>query len=184
MTKLRFTWIILLFIAGVPLSFTVVEMNAHKQGPELSHTMRADTVLTISKEVIRFWARIGEVEFPHLEHVDDFGMDCVECHHETGAAKLDIPHDSYFDDFYIDCKQCHNTAGTASSHPQSCSNCHHSDPTGIADETLSSKVVIHRLCWDCHDSGTGVDASESCISCHSGSRTSFMEPLPDSLKYQ
>lgn len=184
MTKLRFTWIILLFFAGVPLSFTFVERNAQKSTPQLSDTMRADTVLTISQEVIRFWARIGEVEFPHLDHVDDFGMDCVECHHETNASTLDIPHESYFNDFYIDCKQCHNGVGLNRLEPRACSECHHTVPNGIADETLSSKVVIHRLCWDCHDSGTGVDASESCISCHSGSRTSFMEPLPDSLKHQ
>jgi len=134
------------------------------------------------QDTITFWARIGVVEFPHKMHSEDFGMDCVECHHETNAAKLDMPHQDYFDDFWIDCSTCHKSNGDTVMEPQACSTCHHTDPTGIADESLSSKVVIHKLCWECHDSGTGQEASESCISCHSGEKTSFMVPLPDSLR--
>jgi len=134
------------------------------------------------QEYITFWARIGVVDFPHEMHSEDIGMECVECHHETDAAALNIPHMDYFDDFWIDCSECHKPNGDTVMEPQACSDCHHTDPTGIADESLSSKVVIHELCWDCHGAGTGVDASESCISCHNGERTSFIEPLPDSLR--
>jgi len=137
-----------------------------------------------NQDTITFWARIGVVEFPHKMHSEDFGMECVECHHETNAAALHMPHQDYFDDFWIDCSTCHKSNGDTVLGPQACSGCHHANPTGIADETLSSKVVIHTLCWDCHDSGVGVDASESCASCHSGEKTSFIVPLPDSLRSQ
>ncbi len=79
-----------------------------------------------------------------------------------------MPHDDYFEDFWIDCKVCHRESGVASE-PQRCSNCHHSTPAGIADESLSAKVVIHKSCWGCHESGTGVAASAACSSCHQGS---------------
>lgn len=108
---------------------------------------------------------VGEVAFPHQMHFDDLGIDCGECHHEINAARLKMPHEDYFDDFWIDCLACHTESETPSV-SQSCSSCHHSDPTGIADETLSSKVVIHKSCWTCHEIGTGAEASAGCASCH------------------
>ncbi|MGB3564958.1 MAG: cytochrome c3 family protein [Thermoanaerobaculia bacterium] len=113
---------------------------------------------------------VGEVKFPHQMHFDDMGVPCQDCHHEVNATKLDMPHSDYFDDFWIDCSACHSESGTPST-SQACSACHHSDPAGIADETLSSKVVIHKSCWTCHETGTGDEASESCGTCHQGART-------------
>jgi hypothetical protein len=77
-----------------------------------------------------------------------------------------MPHDEYFRDFWIDCSICHSAEPGELMEPTACADCHHSDPIGIADETLSSKVVIHASCWECHDSGTGADASEGCSFCH------------------
>lgn len=114
---------------------------------------------------------IGEVIFPHEMHFEDIGIPCEDCHHEVNATKLDMPHSNYFDDFWIDCLACHGESGRPST-SQSCSTCHHSDPTGIADETLSSKVVIHKSCWQCHEMGTGNEASSACPTCHQGARTS------------
>jgi hypothetical protein len=113
----------------------------------------------------------GEVFFPHLQHTEDFDVACKDCHHETNAAELNIPHEDYFDDFWIDCKICHHEGGSGKLQAQACSKCHHSNPANIADETLSSKVVIHKNCWECHEVGTGKEASESCQLCHSGERT-------------
>ena len=112
----------------------------------------------------------GDVEFPHQMHFDDMGMSCEECHHEINAAQLSMPHTEYFDDFWIDCLACHTDSETPSA-TQACSSCHHSDPTGIADETLSSKVVIHKSCWTCHEIGTGGEASATCDTCHQEERT-------------
>lgn len=108
---------------------------------------------------------VGEVDFPHLMHVEELGFDCTDCHHETHASRLSIPHEDYFDDFWIDCRACHQGADSPLA-PQACSACHESPPTAHSDETLSAKVVIHQSCWECHESGTGQDASRSCAFCH------------------
>ena len=110
---------------------------------------------------------VGEVEFPHSLHADDLGFDCSECHHETVAAGLRTPHDEYFEDLWSECRKCHGE-GAQPAAPQSCDACHHASPTSTADETLSAKVVIHRSCWACHESGTGEEASRSCGFCHAG----------------
>ena len=109
----------------------------------------------------------GDVCFPHAMHYDDLGIECVSCHHETNAAELDMPHEDYFEDLWIDCRICHKP-GQAASVPLACSNCHHESPTDIADQTLSSKVVIHKSCWECHDVGRAEEASMACKTCHGG----------------
>ena len=113
---------------------------------------------------------IGEVSFPHAFHVEELGFECSDCHHETDATRLNMPHEEYFEDFWIDCRTCHREAGPAAE-PQSCARCHHASPVSTADETLSAKVVIHRSCWECHDSGTGEEASRGCGFCHAGPRS-------------
>ena len=112
-------------------------------------------------------AAIGDVRFPHSLHADELGFECSECHHETDAARLRTPHPEYFDDFWPDCGSCHGEHAAAGA-PRACGECHHASPASNADETLSSKVVIHRSCWGCHDSGTGETASRSCGFCHAG----------------
>ena len=108
---------------------------------------------------------LGPARFPHSTHAFDLEIECVACHHETDAAALNIPHPEYFDDFWIQCQTCHR-AGAPPAAPQSCSGCHHSSPTSIADETLSAKVVVHRTCFTCHEAGTGASAARSCGTRH------------------
>lgn len=117
----------------------------------------------------------GEVSFPHQLHYEDFEVECKTCHHEINASKLKFPHEDYFNDFWIDCKICHNESGTATLKAKPCSKCHHKYPTSIADETLSSKVVIHKSCWECHEIGTGAEATTNCKLCHSGPRTEYQK---------
>lgn len=120
-----------------------------------------------------FSSTIGGVVFPHKAHFNDMEIACESCHHETNARMLDIPHREYFADFWIDCTTCHHP----SEQPQksmSCSACHHC-PVHCADETLSSKVVIHANCWGCHEIGTGAEASAGCVSCHSGPKQAWRE---------
>lgn len=116
-------------------------------------------------EAITFSSSIGEVSFPHLFHVEDLELECQECHHEVLAKGLSIPHPEYLEDFWLDCTTCHQERDTPAC-AQSCSNCHHPSPVTIADETLSSKVVIHERCWECHGITTGAEASGACGSCH------------------
>jgi hypothetical protein len=111
---------------------------------------------------------LGEVVFPHDEHSDEMDVECEECHHETNASPLAYPHPELFTDFWVDCQICHHEPGATDLEPQACSNCHHATTEDAADETLSAKVVIHELCWSCHEIGVGAEASDACEDCHTG----------------
>jgi hypothetical protein len=106
---------------------------------------------------------VGNVLFPHKVHMR-FG--CKACHHQIHAKELDTPHPDYLTSSWINCQDCHDAGSKTTRNNYKCSECHHSDPENIADETLSSKVVVHKSCWKCHKSGTGVKASEGCSTCH------------------
>lgn len=114
---------------------------------------------------IVFETSLGFVPFPHSLHSRDLEITCDHCHHETRAGDLSFPHPEYLEDFWVDCSACHH-ATDESGCPQVCSNCHHSAPENIADQSLSSKVVIHQSCWRCHDVDTGAQAAERCTVCH------------------
>ena len=116
----------------------------------------------IPKEIV-YSSSVGEVRFPHRAHIK---QKCVTCHHQIHAEALDTPHDDYLDSSWIHCRTCHDPDTELSGKYYKCSECHHSTPENIADETLSAKVVIHEICWSCHEAGTGVEASESCGDCH------------------
>ena len=118
------------------------------------------------QETLFFESVVGEVVFPHQAHFDDLEIECETCHHEHNAARLDFPHPQYFEDFWIDCGICHHPSETPQV-AQACDSCHYC-PIDCADETLSPKVVIHKNCWQCHEKGTGAEASEACVFCHTG----------------
>jgi hypothetical protein len=130
----------------------------------------ADSI-TSPPSVIKSPSSIGEVSFQHEYHFTELELECKTCHHEAMAATLKFPHEDYFKDFWIDCKICHHEARKTALPAQACSNCHHTVPTTIADETLSAKVVIHKDCWKCHETGTGAEASQECKFCHQGPRS-------------
>jgi len=109
---------------------------------------------------------MGDLIFPHVEHVEDMEIECDECHHETNAVPLDSPHEAYFDDLWVDCGACHHESGSTDLEPKSCYECHDSSLRDIADERLSSKVILHKNCWACHEVETGLEASQSCELCH------------------
>lgn len=116
--------------------------------------------------VVTFESSVGEVHFPHKFHVEDLDLECMECHHQIHAKVLNTPHPGYLETSWISCQSCHNTNTADSKKYYKCSDCHHLNPANVADETLSAKVVVHKSCWKCHSSGTGVQASESCADCH------------------
>ena len=118
------------------------------------------------KEIIISPSTLGAVTFPHKLHFEDLEIECATCHHETNAARLKMPHENYYINFRIECQLCHRKDGTTAMQPQTCSNCHLESPESAADETLSSKVVIHKHCWDCHEISVGEEASRGCINCH------------------
>ena len=138
---------------------------------ESTNTFKSDTVEIPSE--IDIPSSIGEVIFPHQMHIEDMEIECVECHHEINATKLITPHPEYFKSSWINCKICHNGSENIKQKIYTCSKCHHTTLTSIADETLSAKVVVHKKCWQCHDVETGKEASANCEMCHSGEKTKF-----------
>jgi len=156
---------VLLAAAGV---IAVAPVRAPSEAPLATAAHEAAATQDAATRADQAPSLMGEVIFPHDEHSDEFELDCEECHHETNAAPLEFPHPQMFDDFWVDCEICHHPAGSADLEPQSCAHCHHSSNGNAADETLSAKVVIHQLCWKCHEVGVGVEASEGCENCHTG----------------
>jgi hypothetical protein len=130
---------------------------------------RADTPAIPSLK--NFPSSVGEVAFTHEIHIKDRGIQCVECHHQINAKKLDTPHPDYFSASSIKCEICHNEAEKTKQKAYTCSECHPTNPVNIADETLSAKVVVHKQCWKCHQVGAGEDASKACQMCHSGKKS-------------
>jgi hypothetical protein len=121
---------------------------------------------------IRIRSAVGEVTFLHRKHIEDRSINCVDCHHQINARKLETPHPEYLTSSWINCKTCHDGSVQAATKSYACSGCHRTNPRNIADETLSAKVVTHKQCWKCHAVGTAKQASTTCESCHSGKKGS------------
>lgn len=115
---------------------------------------------------IAYISSVGDVLFTHKKHAVDQEIECVECHHQIHAKDLATPHPGYMASSWVSCNTCHDTDSTRSEKYYKCSDCHLPDPDDISDETLSSKVVTHRSCWNCHETGTGPEASKGCAECH------------------
>lgn len=113
---------------------------------------------------IIFESSVGEVVFPHRVHQK---MGCQRCHHQIHAKDLVTPHEAYLTYSWVNCQDCHDESQNHSTY-YGCAKCHHSNLENIADETLNAKVVVHKSCWKCHLSGTGVEASARCRFCHTG----------------
>lgn len=119
-----------------------------------------------SLQEILIESSVGYVIFPHDFHVTGVEMECVECHHQIHAVELDTPHPDYLSSSWINCQACHNPDVASDQVYYQCGECHQTNPNNIADETLSSKVVVHKSCWKCHDTRTGAEASQGCVDCH------------------
>ncbi len=126
----------------------------------------SSVVMVEMPDEISFTSEVGTVLFPHNLHVKALEIECAQCHHQIHAMELDTPHPDYLTSSWINCQTCHDTNSETSKKYYKCSDCHHSEPDNIADETLSSKVVMHKSCWKCHETGSGIKASEGCSDCH------------------
>jgi hypothetical protein len=162
----RVASLVILPALALPLLFYLASPSPSPTAPPSQTAVDSTSPGAASAAVPREDFAIGPAFFPHGRHARKFAIDCARCHHETNAAPLSSPHENYFQDFWIDCSICHRGPGTAALEPQACSTCHHSPNGNSADQTLSSKVVIHKNCWSCHDMGTGAKASSACKTCH------------------
>lgn len=153
--------VILLALAAVSLPGSAQETepaaSAREQAPAEAAPRRPKL-----PNIITFESSVGEVQFPHRVHQK---MGCQKCHHQIHAKDLVTPHDEYLTYSWVSCRDCHDESENQSTY-YGCAKCHHSNLENIADETLNAKVVVHKSCWKCHLSGTGVEASERCGYCH------------------
>jgi len=161
---MRYTGIFLSLLAIVTFA-----IPAQAQNPEPADTASSSTASEAPQKrprmpnVITYESAVGQVNFPHKLHQK---MGCQKCHHQIQAEPLITPHGGYLESSWINCQICHSADAETRSKYYQCSQCHQSNVDNIADETLSSKVVVHKSCWECHKTGKGVKASESCGTCH------------------
>ena len=88
-----------------------------------------------------------EVVLSHTKHVDDYGLDCTECHHIYNEKGKNIWEEG---DRVISCNQCHNSAFTG-----------HGGVRPLYE-------AYHGNCRECHK---GDDkAPKKCAACHQGPR--------------
>jgi Zn finger protein HypA/HybF involved in hydrogenase expression len=150
------------------LAFFAIPAGIQSQETERPETLQQDEPPTPPARrpklpnVITFESSVGQVHFPHKVHQK---MGCQNCHHQIHAKDLLTPHEEYLTYSWVNCRDCHDESENTSTY-YGCAKCHHSNLENIADETLNAKVVVHKSCWKCHLSGTGVEASERCGYCH------------------
>ena len=150
----------------------VLSLPAHsleaRQAQTIPEKTEGDSPATVNDvpEKITMESSVGNVLLPHEVHVKKVKLKCSVCHHQIKAEELETPHPDYLTSSWISCQTCHAKNSEFTGKYYKCSVCHHSEPNDIADETLSAKVVVHKSCWKCHKSGTGVKASEGCGQCH------------------
>lgn len=121
----------------------------------------------------------GRVIFTHAAHAEDYGFDCVDCHHDdAGDPQQPVP-----------CGTCHPKefdARFAAEHRYAfpsqgyCLRCHYDQPDmdaapgSMAEEDRPDKEFIptrmdafHAQCMDCHrDMGAGPYEDDECSVCH------------------
>jgi hypothetical protein len=157
---------LLLFVAFLALAAMPLPGVSQDAGQEPAATLEAPAKPARRPKmpnIVTFESSVGDVQFPHRVHQK---MGCKKCHHQINAEDLVTPHDEYLSSSGATCIRCHDEAQNNDVY-YGCVKCHHSNLENIADETLSSKVVLHKNCWNCHLSGTGAEASQRCSECHS-----------------
>lgn len=84
---------------------------------------------------IMYKSTAGDVLFDHKEHVEGYGLECIDCHHEFDEDEQEKPQacidchqgeeigDAFerSEAFHQQCVECHNDVGSG---PVQCSECH------------------------------------------------------------
>ena len=108
--------------------------------------------------------------FHHKEHVDVFGLQCVDCHREESCSNCHdtlVKHARVRQDPHEDCMQCHAPELDAD-----CTFCHSDAPKGPFDHTARSGfnlAAYHQTltCRNCHEGKVRFAKVEAdCTSCH------------------
>lgn len=111
----------------------------------------------------------GKVIFAHEKHVNDYGQDCADCHHQ-GTANVESPEQT------VDCGSCHPKAfdqAFVEQHPDAftderlCVTCHHMEFKGLVFDHPAHQEYAADDCTTCHhDERIDPDGPSRCSSCH------------------
>lgn len=115
----------------------------------------------------------GRVIFTHAAHVEEYGLECADCHHDD-IEDQEAP---------LACGTCHPPAFDADfraehqkafSTEDACLRCHDDTPTVPLDDDNRPYVediptradAFHQQCMSCHEEYGGPFGEDSCYQCH------------------
>ena len=126
------------------------------------------------------------VTFHHNQHVDMYGLTCVDCHQKENC--------SYCHELNAETKM--NTRKTMLEVHSTCNNCHMQDKCGTCHDTKEKPAFSHDMtgwplsrfhqklgCRSCHPSGKQIAGMDNrCASCHNDWRTGKFDHAVTGLK--
>jgi hypothetical protein len=80
-------------------------------------------------EVVEYTPKYGQVTFTHMRHLEDYGIDCGDCHHEDlegGLSKCTNCHEPPKEALHKNCQGCHKELKKEDKNtgPVGCRECH------------------------------------------------------------
>ena len=80
-------------------------------------------------EVVEYTPKYGQVTFTHMRHLEDYGIDCGDCHHEDlegGLSKCTNCHEPPKEALHKNCQGCHKELKKEGKNtgPVGCRECH------------------------------------------------------------
>jgi hypothetical protein len=151
-------------IAAVDTAYVVKNIEAPNGCAQLCHSC---------VECVEEGAPIpfGSVEFPHVVHIEDEGIDCEECH---------SPRSEHGQTILKNCNDCHHGSGLGS---VSCEDCHQAnyqlytgqnacDDTGCNISGEPNVMAADVTCEDCHTQvaddkpHSRQSVKDACMECH------------------
>jgi hypothetical protein len=116
--------------------------------------------------------------FRHREHIERFGLNCVECHHESSckrchtADRVEKPQRTLAE-HHMPCVKCHKAAMEEGSASANCNLCHWREgqprPPAFDHATTGwrlSRFHEKKSCRDCHKTVPFTKLSRDCSTCH------------------
>lgn len=123
---------------------------------------------------ILFDSNGGKIVFSHLKHIDEYGEDCIRCHHKEEGAATPLP-----------CGTCHARKfdqNFAEMHMDSfaedyCSKCHHPAPANLIFDHELHEDPTDGDCQACHHGPDIEPEPQACSDCHGQTHSEDMPGL-------